>query len=83
MKRFAVVNEDRCVSCGACTQVCPHAGVPASGNQYIQWVLCKSGQGALHWLRPLRQDLSCRKHQGGNRWLKKRSIGMIIFGYGR
>ncbi|WP_440445211.1 4Fe-4S binding protein, partial [Phascolarctobacterium sp.] len=23
MKRFAVVNEDRCVSCGACTQVCP------------------------------------------------------------
>lgn len=62
---------------------CLHAGVPASGNQYIQGMLRKGRQGALRWLRPLRQDLSCKQHQGGNRWLKKRSIGMIIFGYGR
>lgn len=27
MKRFAVVNEDRCVSCGACTQVCPRQAI--------------------------------------------------------
>lgn len=27
MKRFAVVNEDRCVSCGACTQVCQRQAI--------------------------------------------------------
>nr|WP_304260342.1 4Fe-4S binding protein [Phascolarctobacterium succinatutens] len=27
MKRFAVVNEDRCVSCGACTHVCPRQAI--------------------------------------------------------
>lgn len=27
MKRFAVVNEDRCVSGGACTQVCPRQAI--------------------------------------------------------
>ena len=62
---------------------CLHAGVPASGNQYIQGVLCKSGQGALRWLRSLCQNLSCRQYQGGNGWLRKYSIGIIIFGYGR
>ena len=27
MKRFAVVNEDRCVSCCACTHVCPRQAI--------------------------------------------------------
>lgn len=42
MKRFAVVNEDRCVSCGACTQVCPRQAISVYKGCF--W---PSGDGAV------------------------------------
>lgn len=78
MKRFAVVNEDRCVSCGACTHVCPRQAISVYKGCFarVDKERCV-GCGLCAKTCPAGQ------HQGGNRWLRKYSIGMIIFGYGR